>query len=319
MFFFSKSREVPTWAVFDNECSDELEAKMDELKVHAKRVPPDEHWKNAAERAIRWFKSFFISVLHGVDESCPDNMWSSLLPGVELYMSLLTPSKRNPLISTYQDMFGNLDLDAIIFARLGQAVQVNIPAAKRTTYGPRSEPGIYLGPALDSYRTHFVYMLSTKHIRRAGSCEFITLDAQFPGVTTEDKLVAALKDVVEALKGCAIERQGKAEGVTLDNLATTFVDRFDETRKALFPPDIPEEEGRNAPPQPQPAEMQPPVGAVDAQRVDQRVGALLPQAQAKPPQRRDDSDAVVDVGKQIQEDKTYDRYDPRPIVDSKTE
>ena len=72
--FFSKSREVPTWAVFDNEVSGELEAKMAELQVKVKRVPPDEHWKNAAERAIRWFKSFFISVLYGVDESCPKDL-----------------------------------------------------------------------------------------------------------------------------------------------------------------------------------------------------------------------------------------------------
>ncbi len=121
---------------------------------------------------------------------------------------------------------GYLDFDAVIFARLGQAVQVNIPAAKRTTYGPRSEPGIYLYPALDSFRTHLVYMPSTKHIRRAGSCEFITLDAQFPGLTSEDKLVAAFKDVVEALKGCVIERHGKPEGTTLDNLAKTFGDKF---------------------------------------------------------------------------------------------
>ena len=121
-----------------------------------------------------------------------------------------------------------------------------------------------------------MYMPSTKDIRRAGSCEFITLDAQFPFVTSEDKLVAAFKDVVvyvEALKGCAIERHGKPEGTTLDNLAKTFGDKFVETRAALFPPDVSEEEGSNAPPQPQPAVMQPPIGGTDVQRVGQRVEA----------------------------------------------
>ena len=44
----AKFQLVTTWAIFDNECSGELDAKMDELKVYAKHVPPDEHWKNAA-------------------------------------------------------------------------------------------------------------------------------------------------------------------------------------------------------------------------------------------------------------------------------
>ncbi len=100
-----------------------------------------------------------------------------------------------------------------------------------------------------------MYMPSTKHIRRAGSCDFITLDAQFPGVISEDILVAAFKDVVEALEECAIERQGKPEGTTQDNLAKSFGDKFVETREALFPPDVSEAESSNAPPQPQPAEI----------------------------------------------------------------
>jgi hypothetical protein len=97
-----------------------------------------------------------------------------VVAGIEFYMSLLTPSKRNPKLSAYQDLFGNLDFESVILVRIGQAVQVNIPADERTTYGPRSEPGIYLYPALDSHRTHHVYMYmhymhSMKHMRRSGS------------------------------------------------------------------------------------------------------------------------------------------------------
>jgi len=136
-------------------------------------------------------------------------------------------------------------------------------------------------------------MFSTKHKRRSGSCEFITLDAQFPGVTAEDKLVAVFKDVADALKGCAAARQGTPAGISIDTLATTFLDQFKEMRRALFPSTEVEEEG--APPL---AAQQANIDA-GAQRVEQQQDQQQPR-----------EDLPIDVGAQ-REKIAKDRRDGR--------
>ena len=43
-------------------------------------VPPDNHRRNLAERAIHTFKNHFKSVLAGADDSFPMRLWDRLLP-----------------------------------------------------------------------------------------------------------------------------------------------------------------------------------------------------------------------------------------------
>ncbi len=72
-------------------------------------------------------------------------------------------------------------------------MQVNIPAANRTTYDLWSEIRVWylLVPGAGLIQDAFGVHAQHETYSRTGSCEFITLDAQFPGVSTKDKLVAA--------------------------------------------------------------------------------------------------------------------------------
>ena len=60
----------PTTHLMDNEASAELKAEI-KKNCTIQLVPPDNHHRNLAERAIQTFKCHFKSVLAGVDDSFP--------------------------------------------------------------------------------------------------------------------------------------------------------------------------------------------------------------------------------------------------------
>jgi hypothetical protein len=69
-------------------------------------VPPSNHRRNQAERAIQTFKAHFISILVGVDDKFPLSLWCHLLEPAELTLNLLRQSKVTPKISTFAHVHG---------------------------------------------------------------------------------------------------------------------------------------------------------------------------------------------------------------------
>jgi hypothetical protein len=113
----------PKTHVLDNEAS---EAFKNEIKKNYKiqLVPPDNHRRNLAERAIQTFKNHFKSVLAGVDDSFPMKLWDKLLPQVILTLNLLRQSNVAPTISVYAYVNGPFDYNAMPLAPMGCAAQI---------------------------------------------------------------------------------------------------------------------------------------------------------------------------------------------------
>jgi hypothetical protein len=113
----------PKTHVLDNEAS---EAFKNEIKKNCKiqLVPPDNHRRNLAERAIQTFKNHFKSVLAGVDDSFPMKLWDKLLPQVILTLNLLRQSNVAPTISVYAYVNGPFDYNAMPLAPMGCAAQI---------------------------------------------------------------------------------------------------------------------------------------------------------------------------------------------------
>ena len=67
-------------------------------------VPPHDHRRNAAEKAIQMFKDHFIAVLYGTDEMFPIRLWCALLPHAVVQLNMLRASAVNPNIVTPFDI-----------------------------------------------------------------------------------------------------------------------------------------------------------------------------------------------------------------------
>jgi hypothetical protein len=89
--------------ILNNEASTAYkEAITVKWKAKFQLVPPDTHRRNRAERAIRTFKSHFLSILAGVDTAFPPYLWDLLLPQAELTLNPLRQATLNPRISAWE-------------------------------------------------------------------------------------------------------------------------------------------------------------------------------------------------------------------------
>jgi hypothetical protein len=113
----------PTTHLLDNEASAELKAEI-KKNCTIQLVPPNNHRRNLAERAVQTSKNHFKAILAGVDDSFPMQLWDKLLPQTVLTLNLLWHSKVLPTVSAYQYVHGNFDYNRMPLAPMGCAVQL---------------------------------------------------------------------------------------------------------------------------------------------------------------------------------------------------
>ncbi len=81
---------LPKKHVLDNEVSEIIKNHIrDTCKLDMELVPPGCHRRNAAKVAICNFKAHFLSILAGVANNFPPNLWDWLLPQTEITINLI--------------------------------------------------------------------------------------------------------------------------------------------------------------------------------------------------------------------------------------
>ena len=111
---------IPKKYILDNEISENMKNIIrDECKIQLELVPPGCHRRNAAEVAIRNFKSHFLSVLAGVADDFPLHLWDRLLPQTEITLNLLRQSNATPTVSAYAHLSGPFDYNKMPLAPMG--------------------------------------------------------------------------------------------------------------------------------------------------------------------------------------------------------
>ena len=95
--------------VLDNECSAAMKECITSNNIEYELVPPGQHRRNQAERAIQTFKLHFISILAGVNDKFPLSLWCHLLEPTELTLNLLRQSRIAPNILAFAHVHGTHD------------------------------------------------------------------------------------------------------------------------------------------------------------------------------------------------------------------
>ena len=136
---------VPQKHILDNDASTVMKTIIrDEYKIKMELVSPGCHCHNAAEVAIRNFKTHFLSVLVGIAEGFPSYLWDQLLPQSEVTVNLLRQSNTVPHVSAYVYLSGPLYYNKMTLAPIGCEVQVHENTGKRSTWAYNSVDGWYL-------------------------------------------------------------------------------------------------------------------------------------------------------------------------------
>ena len=79
-------------------------------------VPPHDHRRNIAEKAIQVFKDYFVAVLCGADTNFPTYLWCRILRKAEHQLNMLQKSRVDPSKSSFECMYGEHNYSANPFA-----------------------------------------------------------------------------------------------------------------------------------------------------------------------------------------------------------
>jgi hypothetical protein len=136
----------PELQTLDNKASTTLKNLFTANDVDYQLVPPHCHRRNAAERAIRYFKEHFVAGLSSVDPTFPLHLWDRLLPQVEITLNLLRTWRLHPQLSATSHFHGFVDYNKPAFAPPGCKIIVDEKPGTRRTWAPHRQHGYSFGP-----------------------------------------------------------------------------------------------------------------------------------------------------------------------------
>ena len=120
--------------VLDNECSNDLKLAILSTDAEFQLVPPHQHRRNAAERAIRTYKNHLLAGLATCDPDFPVEEWDRLLFQCELTLNLLRTSRVNPHLSAWAYIHGVFDFNKTPLAPPGTKVVFHSKPSKRASW-----------------------------------------------------------------------------------------------------------------------------------------------------------------------------------------
>ena len=182
--------------VLDNECSAELKSTISNLQVTLQLVPPHQHRRNAAERAIRTGKNHLLAGLATCDPDFPIAEWDRLIFQCELTLNLLRTSRVNPTLSAHAYINGNFDFNCTPLAPPGTKVVFHSKPTKRASWAFHGQEGWYIGPAIEHYRCLRIYNPQTHSEINSDTIKFIPRYIPIPEASIDDHIKRSLSDVL---------------------------------------------------------------------------------------------------------------------------
>jgi len=197
--FFESRGLKPTFQRADNEISGLFLEYLVKHNIAIDLVPPGQHRRNRAERAIRTFKNHFIAILAGVDPEFPANLWCSLIQQAEITINALRESTCNPRMSAWEEINGPLDFNRTPMAPPGMRVTVHDKPSDRASWAKHGTPGFYTGPAMDHYRCYTTATKATGATRVTDTLAWHPHGYAMPAATPAELMIDAVNTLSKAL------------------------------------------------------------------------------------------------------------------------
>ena len=185
--------------ILDNEFSGGLCQAILDADLTFELVPPHQHRRNAAERAVRTFKNHFIA---GLATCHPDFLlqeWDRLLMQAELTLNLLRTSHVNPKLSAWAYLFGQHDFNKMPLLPPGTKVVIHSKPDQHKIWAYHGEDGWYVGPAPEHYRCLKVYIPKTHKERITDTATIVPHHIPIPKANIEDHIQSAANDLVHII------------------------------------------------------------------------------------------------------------------------
>ena len=148
---------TPRHQVLDNEISAAYKDAITTSAMTYQLVPPDDHRRNIAKKAIQTWKDHFVSALSGTADNFPLHLWCQLIPQMERQLNLLRQSNSNPKISAYAHLYGHHDYNSHPFVPIGMEALIHDKPHRRKSFAQHCTKGYVLGTSTEHYRCWTVW------------------------------------------------------------------------------------------------------------------------------------------------------------------
>ncbi len=125
-------------------------------------VPPDDHQRNMAEKAIQTFKDHFVDVLSGCTPTFPLHLWCQLLPQVEQQLLLFCQSRLHPNLSAYAHIYSHHNYNRYPFIPINMEALVHDKPHNCRTFVEHCKKAFVLGTSPDHYRCWKFWSTTTR-------------------------------------------------------------------------------------------------------------------------------------------------------------
>eukprot|EP00804_Cyclotella_cryptica_P015967 CCRYP_004129-RA/>CCRYP_004129-RA protein AED:0.18 eAED:0.18 QI:0/0/0/1/0/0/2/0/948 len=190
---------TPQHQVLDNEISAAYREAITTSAMTYQLVPPDDHRRNIAEKAIQTWKDHFVSALSGTADNFPLHLWCQLIPQMERQLNLLRQSNNNPKISSYAHLYGHHDYNSQPFVPIGMEALVHDKPHRRKSFAQHCTKGFVLGTSPEHYRCWTVWTPVSQSTRISATVFFKHKYITNPTVTPADAIVAATANLAHVL------------------------------------------------------------------------------------------------------------------------
>ena len=212
----------PKRQILDNEASDDYLEQITKHGIEWEKVPPHNHRRNLAEKAIQTAKGHITANMVGCDESFPMREWHRIIPQIELTLNMLRASNIRPTISAHTYVHGLHDYNKTPLAPIGCKTQCFVGPDQRTSYGEHSMDSWYIGTSNEHYRCYRVYMKATRAERITDTILFRHKHLTSPSVTKADAITQAAHELTATLKDNVPKKLGELDMKDLERLAKIF-------------------------------------------------------------------------------------------------
>ena len=240
---FKRRGFTPLLQRLDNEASELLQEYMHDEKIDFQLTPAGTHRRNTAERAIQTLKDHIIAGLCSCDPKFPLHLWDKLLPQAIITLNLMRPSNLCPQLSAYAHVHGAFDYNRTPLAPPGIKVLAHILPDDRPSWSPHAIDGFYVGPAMQHYRCHNIWIPTTARTRIAETVRWFPHNYKMPSASREDTIIAAAKDLTAALlsknHSTLLPPISSQTRTQLKHLASLFSPSIQDTPSRAIEPRVP--------------------------------------------------------------------------------
>ena len=168
------------------------------------------------------------------------HLWCQLIQHAILTLNLLRQSRMNPKLSGYAQLHGEFNYYATPLAPPGTQVIIHENPMVRGMWESHGLNGWYLGPSMNHYRCHHVYVTKARGERDSDCVEFFPHNTPLPYKYSAENSIIAVRGLAYALNKPApqvpFSNIVDSQLVAIKQLSKIFTKAADNVKRKADPP-----------------------------------------------------------------------------------